>query len=1080
MQMKHILISTLIAAAATSLSLRAETKPLLNDQELPADTKNALPLADAPAAEETQDEADALELLLADDALVELDEAAAPDELSTETMMREWIARYAAAARFAGIRAVKGTGGGLSSGGALATAGAELAVPAATPTPSVSVPAAGTVSLADTLTRASIAADVSLGSASASDAGTPAAVATTTSSSGASAILPAAFFSTRGVFAAVPAATASYSLASSSGVAAASAETTSRKPWPTFDEKGMPKTTDFATPEDNTTSLAKNSIVTFTTGSDTTAIADINTNGYSLQLNASKEMKLGLITGGGAVWINSGYWQATASAFSDAGDLYFLGDSHVQFGSEKEFNLSNNVFLGASTKSFEKDVGLSNTAIRVGVWDSENRTVNLTRTTTILSGGTTIAFQKSGILNISTLAGSGDLNTSSYNNAGANKLNISGASNFTGKITLNSAVELNWSTDSTFGGLSGDGSVAAGSKLNIANAKDGSSFAGTVGAPGKGVALSLTGTGTQAFKGTSYFSTVSVGAGATLDLSGGNVTISSSIQNSGTIKLSDSTTVAIAGGNNSAAGCTDFGNVAGAGRIEFAAVGHTTPGTNNDNNNTPAYNASFSWVKLSENFTGTLSITSGVVDMLSKQGTKDDGWNSDEASSSAIDTSRLGGTAQIELNGGGIQFRNASGTFDKAISVGKNGGAIRLYENGNVTISNKVSGTGTLAHTDRGTLTFTNTVNLGAFSADAGVTVFAGETTITKLNLNGGTVKVTNGTVLDLTNNKNKRTGVWGSSSILMIDGEKSTVKISTGTWEKGTSLGTAYAQSQLQISNGGTLEVTLAQKNEGEYASKRGFSITGGEGTYRYSGTEASYVTHNTDSGQHIGLADGKNSTLIFEVVEAGATLEVTKVVADTSLSSRETDGALKKTGAGTLELKPNDGANNFTGSVTIAEGKLVAGSANALGTGADTNVVKIAGGQLAIAEGVKLAQTNIEIALGDAYKTTNGAAVAAISGANKLASGTTITLSLENEAMNVAAEAAQDSYRIYDGTLANGVTIKLSDSLERLWKLEAVVGQEGVYALVAIPEPSLFGLLAGATALGFSMSSRRRRKKP
>lgn len=575
-------------------------------------------------------------------------------------------------------------------------------------------------------------------------------------------------------------------------------------------------------------------------------------------------------------------------------------------------------------------------------------------------------------------------------------------------------------------------------------------------------------------------STLSIENGKTLTLSGTGKLSVSSIASTGTLALGKETAFAIAGENNFESGCTDFGNVTGNGRIEFAAAGSTTE------------NRDYSWVKLSESFTGTLSITSGVLDVLEKQGkTSGDGWSGQVASQSAIDTSRLGGATQIELNGGGILFRNANNTdstashysdvtFDKAIVVGENGGAIRLYQNGNVTLKSTISGSGTLVHTDGGTLTFTNTVNLGSFSADAGVTVFAGETTIGQMNFNGGTVKVTNGTVLDLTNNKNNRTGVWGSSSILMIDGEKSTVKISTGTWEKGTSLGTAYAQSQLQISNGGTLEVKLAQKNEGEYASKRGFSITGGEGTYRYSGTEASYVTHNTDSGQHIGLADGKNSTLIFEVVEAGATLEVTKVVADTSLSSRETDGALKKTGAGTLELKPNDGANNFTGSVTIAEGKLVAGSANALGTGADTNVVKIAGGQLAIAEGVKLAQTNIEIALGDAYKTTNGAAVAAISGANKLASGTTITLSLENEAMNVAAEAAQDSYRIYDGTLANGVTIKLSDSLERLWKLEAVVGQEGVYALVAIPEPSLFGLLAGATALGFSMSSRRRRKKP
>ena len=229
MKTKRLFISTLIAAAAMGLTAYAneaatQTTPVIAETDAPEGADKLLPLADAPAAEdadasaeETQD-ADALELLLADDALVELDEASAPDELSTETMMREWIARYAAAARFAGIRSVKGTGGGLSSGGPVATAGADFAISAAAPTPSVSAPAAGTVSLADMLTRAS-AAGVSLGSAIVSDAGT-ASVATASSASGTSTILPAAFFSTRSVFSAVPAATASYSLAGSSGDAA--------------------------------------------------------------------------------------------------------------------------------------------------------------------------------------------------------------------------------------------------------------------------------------------------------------------------------------------------------------------------------------------------------------------------------------------------------------------------------------------------------------------------------------------------------------------------------------------------------------------------------------------------------------------------------------------------------------------------------------------------------------------------------------------------------------------------------------------------------------------------------------------
>ena len=1281
MQMKHILISTLIAAAAMGLSLRAETKPLLNEQELPADAKNTLALADAPAAEdadaaaeETQD-ADALELLLADDALVELDEAAAPDELSTETMMREWIARYAAAARFAGIRSVKGTGGGLSSGGAVATAGADFAISAAAPTPSVSVPAAGTVSLADTLTRAS-AAGVSLGSARASDAGT-ASVATASSASGTSKILPAAFFSTRSVFSVVPAAAASYSLTGSSGVSAYTAETTSEATLPTvawspLDSNDLP-TTDgtFETVEISSKTLNKNTI--FTVGADSAAV--VATDGFNVKYEGSGEKNLtGSVSGTGNVWFGSGHFRVTENFFSGlTGQLYILGSSQIQFIADQ--TLSNDVFLGKSDITGVGGGGILNgSTMRVGVWGG-SANVAFQGVTTILSD-TRIAFQagkeddKSTVssLTLSTLTGSGNLSLSVYSGLGT--LSVMSATDYTGKIDVASGVTLYWgSSTATFGGLSGSGTISPFSSLNIKDAKEGSTFTGTVGSSTQGVNLTLSGSGTQAFTGTSWFSSVSVNGGTLslgsttsvtgdVSVSNGTLDVSSGTHTfGGTFTTGENTTLALGSVSADSAALSATGNVtlsqstifdiasyvanaklvsSSSGTLAFSSGSAENMGIANlysggylvnqrgtaifeVTNNTlvlaytagEAWNITWAggdsgvwkangsgWVKtdessISANFqngdsvtfatnaavavsesgvtaetvtvaAGTVTLSGGKVSATNGFVVKDGATlklgrdNADAAKATlesravyAIDSSAntnelslanvsgaegskiaiaasatsgwgtaynftkinalgsgfsgsLGVTAgylnvsnpnvvnnsnvkNVILEGGndsGLCFLTSSTTFTKDIVAEGTGGALRSYANNNykVTFSGTVTGTA-IRHWDGGTHTFTNTVNLDSFSADAGVTVFSGETTIGQMNFNGGTVKVTNGTVLDLTNNENNRTGTYGSSSILMIDGEKSTVKISTGTWKTGTSLGTAYAQSQLQISNGGTLEVTLAQKNEGEYASKRGFSITGGEGTYRYSGTETSYVTHNDDKDaatHYIGLADGKNSTLIFEVVKAGATLEVTKVVADTSSSSTKTDGALKKTGAGTLVLTPNGGANNFTGSVTIAEGKLVAGSAKALGTGADTNVVKIAGGQLEIANGVTLAQKNVEIALGEAYKTTNGAAVAAISGADKLASGTTITLSLENEAMNVAAEAAQNSYKIYDGTLADGVTIRLSDSLARLWKLEAVAGQDGVYALVAIPEPSLFGLLAGATALGFSMSSRRRRKKP
>ena len=562
MKTKRLFISTLIAAAAMGLTAYAneaatQTTPVIAETDAPEGADKLLPLADAPAAEEadapaeeTQD-ADALELLLADDALVELDEAAAPDELSTETMMREWIARYAAAARFAGIRSVKGTGGGLSSGGAAATAGADFAISVAAPTPSVSVPAAGTVSLADTLTRAS-AAGVSLGSASASDAGTVS-VATASSAAGTSTILPAAFFSTRSVFSAVPAATASYSLAGSSGVSAYTADdgTSAEDSGTTTNwaggigSDGHPQTDGFATASSATgqgqQTVNTDTIFTITSASGNLGVANnnaaqgFNTNGHDVKLwtnNATANITInGNFLGDGDVWFARGRWTPDAAGrFAALGEIYVIGG---QIWMTVADTFSNNFILGSGTFT-EGHEALDRSSFRF------NANITFNGTTTILAEGTKLAFEGNRTATFANLTGSGDISVGVY--SGSSVLAVTGATNYTGKINLVSGISLNWSADSTFGGLTGNaGSVAGGSYLNIANAKDGSTFAGTVGSSTSGVALALSGNGSQSFTGTNYFSSVSVSDTAALSL-GGTVSLANTVvvSGSGSVSVNDS------------------------------------------------------------------------------------------------------------------------------------------------------------------------------------------------------------------------------------------------------------------------------------------------------------------------------------------------------------------------------------------------------------------------------------------------------------------------------------------------------------------------------------------------------------
>ena len=241
---------------------------------------------------------------------------------------------------------------------------------------------------------------------------------------------------------------------------------------------------------------------------------------------------------------------------------------------------------------------------------------------------------------------------------------------------------------------------------------------------------------------------VVVAEGATLTLDGTGTVTASSL--SGSIHLNQSATLAgISGSDNSGSGTTDASNVTGSGTIEFQGVGQivASPG-----------NGVYSNLKLSDSFTGTLAITSGLVNVLSVNTDTD-----------------LGGTTKILLNGGGLLFKNGAvdgaeayygtETFEKDIEIGSNGGVIRLYgANAGTTLSGNITG-GVLTHTDGGVLIIQpgegKSVNLtgltqaagGTYDTISGKTVINGNVTIGNATVTAGTLElgagatVTNATV---------------------------------------------------------------------------------------------------------------------------------------------------------------------------------------------------------------------------------------------------------------------------------------------------------------------------------------------
>ncbi|MGN0860554.1 MAG: beta strand repeat-containing protein, partial [Candidatus Spyradosoma sp.] len=337
---------------------------------------------------------------------------------------------------------------------------------------------------------------------------------------------------------------------------------------------------------------------------------------------------------------------------------------------------------------------------------------------------------------------------------------------------------------------------------------------------------------------------MTIASGNTVTLTGGNLTVSDSIElgtgamlslgagsaNGATATLADNSVYAITA---SASGAVALDNVSGTGTLKFAGVGNLTDSGGSD----PA----FSTVAIGSGFTGTVEITAGLVDMLE---------NADGAS--AILPSRLGSASKVVLNGGGLLFRNVNnttqsdkGTFTTAIEVGAAGGVIRLYGNGNVTLASDISGAGTLKHTDGGTLTLAGTVNmtggfsqvagttnfndaatLGTLKVTGGTTTFAGATNITSATVTGGTLKFDFGALNDA--------NTFSSASTLAVNG--GTAIFGYGSGGGATITGDSFGQNlSIVVGSGARMTIAIAKNSMKAFAGN--LTLKNGATYYKFDG---------------------------------------------------------------------------------------------------------------------------------------------------------------------------------------------------------------------------------------------------
>ena len=486
-----------------------------------------------------------------------------------------------------------------------------------------------------------------------------------------------------------------------------------------------------------------------------------------------------------------------------------------------------------------------------------------------------------------------------------------------------------------------------------------------------------------------------------------------------------------------------------------------------------------------------------------------------------LTSTTLADGASIELADGADLVLNAKvGRFSHDIKIN---GTTELYFNGSssdsVEFSGDITGAGTLSivsNNNPRTLVLSGNVVLGGLSVSAQKSLkIAGTANIGALTVSGGTLNISGATLSGAT--ALNFTAASGNVNFEKADGADSAtydigaisfnnsnntgrnMTIDEGVTVNAASLSAAYAFGTVTVNGALNLNDAISVKPGN---TPNANTITG-SGSVSTTGVTIGNAALSvcTISVREISIGSGGITTENSKTLTLGgdttvkaaaawtssATLALLSGTAGTTFNTNGNDlalngrisgaGKLVKTGAGTLTLSGN---NTFTGGIEIAKGVVEATNAAALGVAA--NAVRISGGQLSIGSsttaGVALNQTAITVVLGNAYKTTT-ALVGENGGA--LATGTTVTVDATDlNALGLVAGVANE-YSIWNESLeTSGVTLELSGAFRTLladagWT-SSISG--GTLTISAIPEPSVFGLLAGLGGLALAGTRRRRRK--
>ena len=467
---------------------------------------------------------------------------------------------------------------------------------------------------------------------------------------------------------------------------------------------------------------------------------------------------------------------------------------------------------------------------------------------------------------------------------------------------------------------------------------------------------------------------------------------------------------------------------------------------------------------------GTFEIAGGTVQLAQRP-----------SDGSAADFVLSGGS--LDLNGKNLSAKSVSGTSGTiTLGAGTLTVGTGVTEESVKTFSGRVDGgSGTLTKAGSGTIVFSGNTTIGTLNVTGGTATFTTDASVNKITGSTGTLKIESGTVTMGSSGSQRTLGmnieIGGVSD---GNGGYETAKLTGGFTdqfiEEGSRTIAVKGGGELQlgkVSNPGAYGIRWAivggTTNRTSISLSNGGVISGLGDKYGALDFMAANTVTATGTGNTISAAVRlRTGEVTFNVAEnsdltISGTLQKMTSGRDTTDTTDNASGTLSKSGSGKLVLSGDN--SKYGRAINVTEGTLVAAHAKALGTGTVT-----------VSNGAKL---GIKVA-----SAVTAGTVTFNEGAKFLIDLTDVSVE-ENTALTIISSSAISFNSIETGSLTSEIIESYFDAGNSVlgdystWLREWSYDGSTLSLTMTIPEPSTFGLLAGAGALALVAARRRRQKK-